>query len=83
MASDLSEDLSRRGHDLSAQAGKTVNSLKGAVSGVAERAGEALSSGTDQVRRTATPGGGHEFGGPLKELRDHAQRRDHHPCRRR
>ncbi len=55
MASDLSEDLSRRAHDLSAQAGETANSLKGAVSGVAERAGEALSSGVDQVRRTSTP----------------------------
>jgi hypothetical protein len=55
MASDLTEDLGRRGHDLTAQAGETVNSLRGAVSGVGERAGEALSSGMDQVRRTATP----------------------------
>ena len=55
MASDLSEDLSRRGHDLTAQAGEKANSVRGAISGVAERAGEALSSGMDQVRRTATP----------------------------
>lgn len=51
MASDLTEDLGRRGHDLTAQAGETVNSLRG----VGERAGEALSSGMDQIRRTATP----------------------------
>ncbi len=55
MASDLSEDLGRRGHDLTAQVEETANTVRGAISGVTERAGEALSSGMDQVRRTATP----------------------------
>jgi hypothetical protein len=55
MASDLSDELGRRGHDLSAQVGATVNSAKGAVSDAAERAGEAMSVGADQVRRAATP----------------------------
>jgi hypothetical protein len=55
MASDLSDDLSLRGQDLSAQANARVNSVKSAVSDVAERVGEALSTGADQVRRAATP----------------------------
>ena len=55
MASDLSDEVGRRGHDLSAQVGATVNSAKGAVSDAAERAGEAMAAGADQVRRAATP----------------------------
>src|SRR6478735_7438845 len=54
MASDLSDEVGRRGHDLSAQVGATVNSAKGAVSDAAERAGEAMAAGADQVRRAAT-----------------------------
>jgi len=54
IASDLSDELGRRGHDLSAQVGATVNSAKGAVSYAAERAGEVMSAGVDQVRRAAT-----------------------------
>jgi len=55
MASDLSDELGRRSHDLSAQVGATVNSAKDAVSNAAERAGEVLSTGADQVHRAATP----------------------------
>jgi Sec-independent protein translocase protein TatA len=55
MASDLSDELGRRGHDLSTQAGATVRSAKDAVSDAAERAAEAMSTGVEQVRRTATP----------------------------
>jgi hypothetical protein len=54
MASDLSDELGRRGQDLSAQAGATVSSAKGAVSDATERVGAMLSGGVDQVRRTAT-----------------------------
>jgi hypothetical protein len=54
MASDLSDELGRPGHDMSAQVGATVRSAKGAVSDAAKRVGEVLSAGTDQVRRTAT-----------------------------
>jgi hypothetical protein len=54
MASDLSDELGRPGHDMSAQVGATVSSAKGAVSDAAKRVGEVLSAGTDQVRRTAT-----------------------------
>jgi hypothetical protein len=54
MVSDLPDDLGRRGHDLSAQAGATVNSLKGAVSDAAERVGDTLVSSVDRVR-TAMP----------------------------
>lgn len=52
MASDLSDELGRRGHDMSAQVEATVSSAKGAVSEAAGRVGEALSGGADQVRRT-------------------------------
>jgi hypothetical protein len=54
MASDLSDEVSRRGHDLSAQAGAMVNSAKGTVYSGAARVGEAVSTGSDQARRTAS-----------------------------
>ena len=54
MASDLSDELGRPSHDMSAQVGATVSSAKGAVSDAAKRVSEVLSVGTDQVRRTAT-----------------------------
>jgi uncharacterized protein YjbJ (UPF0337 family) len=57
MASDLSDELGRRSHDLSDQVAATVNTVKGAVSDAAEKAGEALttaSAGADQMRRAAT-----------------------------
>ena len=54
MASDLSDEVSRRSQDVSAQVGMTVSAAKDAVSDAAERVGGALSAGTDQVRRTAT-----------------------------
>jgi len=54
MASGLSDELGRRGQDMSAQAGGAVSSAKGAVSDAAGRVGEVLSAGADQVRRTAT-----------------------------
>ncbi len=53
MASDLSDELGRRGHDLSTQAGATVRSAKDVD--VAERASDAISTGADQVRRAAMP----------------------------
>jgi hypothetical protein len=55
MASDVSDELGRRGHDLSAQVGATIGSAQGAVSNVAERVGEALSGGADQVRTATSP----------------------------
>jgi hypothetical protein len=57
MASDLSDELGRRSHDLSDQVAATVNTVKGVVSDAAEKAGEALSNasaGADQMRRAAT-----------------------------
>ena len=57
MASDLSDELGRRSHDLSDQVAATVNTVKGVVSDAAEKAGEALSNasvGADQIRRAAT-----------------------------
>jgi hypothetical protein len=54
MASDLSDELGRRGPDMSAQVGEAVSSATGAVSDAAGRVGEVLSGGADQVRRTAT-----------------------------
>jgi hypothetical protein len=54
MASDLSDELGRRGQDMSAQVGEAVSSATGAVSDAAGRVGEALSGGAGQVRRTAT-----------------------------
>jgi hypothetical protein len=44
MASDLSDEVSRRGQDLSAQAGAAVNSAKGTVYSTAARVGEAVSA---------------------------------------
>ena len=54
MASDLSDELGRRGEDMAAQVGMAVSSAKDAASDAAERVGEVLSEGADQVRRTAT-----------------------------
>ncbi|MBR1150466.1 hypothetical protein [Bradyrhizobium sp. JYMT SZCCT0428] len=54
MASDLSDELGRRGQDMAAQVGEAVSSATGAVSDATGRAGEVLSAGADQVRRTAT-----------------------------
>ena len=53
MASDLSDELGRPGHDMSAQVGATVSSAKGAVSDAAKRVGEVLSAGTDPTSSTA------------------------------
>jgi hypothetical protein len=44
MASDLSDEVSRRGQDLSAQAGAAVTSAKGTVYSTAARVGEAVSA---------------------------------------
>ena len=54
MASDLSDEVSRRSLDVSAQVGMTVSAAKDAVADAAERVGGALSAGTDEVRRTPT-----------------------------
>jgi hypothetical protein len=56
MASDLSGEVGRRGHELSAQVGATINIAKGAVSDAAERVGGAVSAGTDQIRRASSSG---------------------------
>lgn len=53
MAADLSEELGRRGHDLSVEVGGGVNSVKATVSEVTERAGNILSTGAEQVRHAA------------------------------
>lgn len=54
MASDLSDEVSRRSQDVSAHVGVTVSGARDAVTGAAERVRGALSAGADQVRRTAT-----------------------------
>jgi hypothetical protein len=54
MASDLSDELGRRGQDMSAQVGEAVSSATGTVSDAAGRVGEVLSGRAGQVRRTAT-----------------------------
>jgi hypothetical protein len=67
MASDLSDEVSRRGHDLSAQAGAAVNSAKGTVYSTAARVGEAVSTGSDQARRTASSAADMSLGDRLKD----------------
>jgi hypothetical protein len=57
MASDLSDEVSRRGQDLSAQAGAAVTSAKGTVYITAARIGEAVATGSDQAQRTASSDG--------------------------
>jgi hypothetical protein len=67
MASDLSDEVSRRGQDLSAQAGAAVNSAKGTVYSAAARVGEAVSTGSDQARRTASSAADMSLGDRLKD----------------
>ena len=57
MASDLSDEVSRRGQDFSAQAGAAVTSAKGTVYSTAARIGEAVATGSDQAQRTASSDG--------------------------
>ena len=57
MASDLSDEVSRRGQDFSAQAGAAVTSAKGTVYSTAARVGEAVATGSDQDQRTASSDG--------------------------
>jgi len=57
MASDLSDEVSRRGQDLSAQAGAAVTAAKGTVYSTAARVGEAVATGSDQAQRTASSDG--------------------------
>jgi hypothetical protein len=57
MASDLSDEVSRRGQDFSAQAGAAVTSAKGTVYSTAARIGEAVAAGSDQAQRTASSDG--------------------------
>lgn len=70
MASDLSDEVGRRGHDVSAQVGATINSAKGTVSNAAERVGEVTSAGTDQVRHAASPASEISWGDRLKDASD-------------
>ena len=69
--------------DMSAQVGVTVSSAKDAVSDAAERVGEALSAGADQVRRTATSATAEmSLADRLKDTAASVGRRDQHACRR-
>ena len=73
IASDLSDELGRRGHDLSAQVGATVDVAKGGMSDAAVRVGEAISAGADQVRLAATPSAPAAPGAPVGDrLKDSA-----------
>jgi gas vesicle protein len=67
MASDLSDEVGRRGHDLSAQASATVNSARGTVSKALERVGETVSTGTDQVRTAVSSVPDRSLGDRLKD----------------
>ena len=67
MASDLSDEVGRRGHDLSAQASATVNSARGTVSKALERVGETVSTGTDQVRTAVSSVPDMSLGDRLKD----------------
>jgi hypothetical protein len=52
LASDLSDEVRRRSHDLSDQVGASITAAKGHAADAAVRAGEVMSTGTDQLRRS-------------------------------
>ena len=57
MASDLTDEARRRGHDLSDQIGSTVESARDAANDAVGRAGEMMSAGADRLRASAGSAG--------------------------
>jgi hypothetical protein len=57
IASDLSDDVLRRGHDLSDQVGASVATARDAVTDAADKAGEVISTGADRLRTSAGSAG--------------------------
>jgi hypothetical protein len=57
MASDLSDEVRRRGHDLSDQVGASVATARDAATDAVGRAGEMMSTGTDRLRASAGSAG--------------------------
>jgi hypothetical protein len=57
MASDLSDEVLRRGHDLSDQVGASVATARDAVTDTADKAAEMISTGADRLRTSAGSAG--------------------------
>jgi uncharacterized phage infection (PIP) family protein YhgE len=57
LVSDLSEEVGRRSHDLSDQVGASINAAKDIAADAVGRAGDMLSNGADQVRRSTASAG--------------------------
>jgi len=57
IASDLSDEVLRRGHDLSDQVGASVATARDAVTDAADKAGEVISTGADRLRTSAGSAG--------------------------
>lgn len=57
MASDLTDEARRRGHDLSDQIGSSVASARDAAYDAVDRSGEMMSAGADRLRASAASAG--------------------------
>ena len=57
LASDLSDEVRRRGHDLSDQVGASVATARDAATDAVARAGEMMSTGADRLRASAGSAG--------------------------
>jgi ElaB/YqjD/DUF883 family membrane-anchored ribosome-binding protein len=57
MASDLTDEVRRRGHDFSDQVGSSVASARDAVTDAVDRAGEMMSTGAERLRASAGSAG--------------------------
>ncbi len=68
VASDLSDEVRRRGHDLSDQVGASVAAARDAATDAVGRAGEMMSTGVDQLRDSA----GSVLNAPGAAVRDSA-----------
>jgi hypothetical protein len=71
VAADLSEEVSRRAREFGDQVGETTAAAKAYVSDQLDRAGTAMSDGTDQVGRAAGAAGATLASGP-RDLQDKA-----------
>ena len=57
MASDLTDEVRRRGHDLSDQLGSSVASARDAATDAVDRVGDMMSTGTDRLRTSVSSAG--------------------------
>jgi hypothetical protein len=71
LVSDLSDEVGRRSHGLSDQVGASISAAKDIAADTVGRAGEMLSTGTDQVRQS-TVAAGSELNSGTDRLRDGA-----------